>query len=142
MALIVAPAEGFDSYASLVQANAYFDAIGKTDWAPLSDTVKEQNLRRGSQFIAARRLLAIAIEPTVHTNVIAATCEAAYRAWKNLLYADVPAQAVKSVTVGPIKREMSDPVNGGQLKIPIIDDLLYGLTLTAGGYGPVVLERG
>lgn len=141
-ALIVAPDAGFDSYVSESEADAYMLAVGYgVEWNALDEDAKRANLRRGSQYIGAQRLLATAIEPEVHANVIAATCEAAIRAKRGLLYKDQSQQAVKSVTVGPIKREYADPVSPSSLRFQIIDDLLYGLTVTGVRNGPIFLER-
>ena len=138
--LIVAPAEGFDSYVSLDEANAYMSSVGyDTEWTTLSDEVKQAYIRRGAQYIGAQRLIAEAIDPVVVPNVKAAACEAAIRAKRGVLYKDVPQQAVKSVTIGPIKRDLSEPAT--YQRFSIIDDLLYGWTVQGFNMGPVVLER-
>jgi hypothetical protein len=128
MPLIVAPLDGFDSYVSVAQADAYLAAVGKADWQALADAVKETHIRVGSIYVGARKLKSVYVTPVVHGNIAAATCEAAYRSWKGTLYADSPSQAVKSVTVGPIKREYADVANNGQPRFGIIEDLLSGMT--------------
>ncbi len=120
--LTVAPAEGFDSLVSLVDANAYHDAMGNA-WTG-SDDEKEKALRRATQYLMAR--YRVRTEYLDHPNVAAACCEAALRASE--LYVDVASQAVISETVGPISTTYAAPRNGGQVRIALIDDLLKGLT--------------
>lgn len=140
-ALVVAPESGFDSYVSEAEADAYMDAIGNTSWAGLDIEDKRRALRRGSQYIGAQRPLAEYVDPVVHPNIKAATNEAAIRARLGTLYKDQPAQAVKAVTVGPIKREFVDPKGSVQNRFEIIDDLLDGLTARTLRGGSLYFER-
>ena len=104
--------------------------------------MKRAHLRRGAQYVGAQRLLATAIEPEVHPNVKAAQCEAAIRNRRGVLYKDLPQQAIKERTVGPIKTVYADPVPAsGETRFAIIDDLLYGLTVSGFRSGPIFLER-
>src|SRR5512138_3482824 len=100
MALVLYPTDGYDTLVTLTDADAYMASVGYSDWASASDTVRETHLRRGTQYIFARRILPDYLDPEIHGNVAAATCEAAYRSFKGTLYADVPAQAVVEKTVG------------------------------------------
>lgn len=127
--LTVAPAEGFDSLVSLVDANAYHDAMGNA-WTG-SDDEKEKALRRATQYLLARYRIWSAYFDPVHKNVAAACCELALRALAGDLYVDVEPSAVVSETVGPISTTYAAPRNGGQTRFAIVDDLLAGLT--AGG---------
>jgi hypothetical protein len=140
MALILYPAAGYDTFVTREDADAYLAGVGYADWANASPEARDTFLRRGTQYVFNRRILAKYLSPVIHGNVRAATCEAAYRAMKGTLYRDVPAQAVTQKTVGPISVSYAAPSNGGQVKIPVIDDLLYGMTYTS-GYGPVFFER-
>jgi hypothetical protein len=139
MALVIFPAEGYDTFIALADADAYLSSVGYADWAAATPERREAALRRGTQYVFNRRILAQYLSP-VHGNVLAATCEAAYRDLKGKLYRDVEAQAVTQKTVGPITVQYAQPQNGGQIKIPVIDDLLYGMTYSS-GYGPVYFER-
>lgn len=137
MSLTVAPTDGYDSLVSLADAEAYMAKMGHA-WAG-ADELKEQYLRRATQYL----LTDYAIKPEyldpVHSNVASACCEAALRASTGRLFEDVAAQHVTAVKVGPIEREMSAPANGGQRRFAVIDALLRGLT--AGGAGQIRLVR-
>ncbi len=138
MALIVAPSEGFDSLVSLAYANDYASKMGYGSWAG-TDSAKESALRRATQYLLARyRIKARYLDP-VHKNVADACCESALRSLTGDLYTDVAASAVTSESVGPISVSYAAPVNGGQTRFAIIDDLLRGLL--DGGEGMVKLIR-
>lgn len=126
MPLIVAPAEGFDSLVSLDDASAYMSAMGHA-WGG-TDVAKEIALRRGTQYLLSRYAVRPECINPVHKNVSAACCEAATRALSGALFADVSAQHVESVTVGPITRKMSAPGNGGQVRFAVIDALMRDMT--------------
>lgn len=51
MALIVAPATGAESYISVANADAYHVARGNAAWALLSHEVKEQALRKATDYM-------------------------------------------------------------------------------------------
>ncbi|MDM0041876.1 hypothetical protein QTI05_22740 [Variovorax sp. J22R193] len=51
MALVVAPTEPAEAYISVAAADAYFLARGNATWAALTTTQKEQNLRKGADFM-------------------------------------------------------------------------------------------
>jgi hypothetical protein len=152
MAVAVYPAPGYDSFISLEDANKYLTDLGfaKNVWDNKTVTEREAALRRGTQFIYARRLLPQALwdtttvpaTPRVHPNVAAATAEAARRHVEGSLYRDLDAAPIVEKTVGPLTLRYGLP---GDVKpsdhYPIIGDLLYGLTETSGGLGPVLFER-
>ena len=124
MTLIIAPADGYDSFVSLDDADAYVDRMGLTGW-PAEEAKKETLLRRATQYIAVTyEPLARYIDP-VHENIKAATVEAAIRAGE--LWADVEAQAVTEETIGPMTTKYAEPANGGQKQFPVIDGLMRGL---------------
>lgn len=135
--LTVAPAEGFDSLVSLVDANAYHDAMGNA-WTG-SDDEKEKALRRATQYLLARYRIWSAYFDPVHKNVAAACCELALRAMAGDLYVDVDPSGVISETVGPIRTTYALR-NGGQTRFTIVDDLLAGMT--EGGRSMIRLVRG
>jgi len=128
--LIVFPAEDSDSLVSVEFADKYHSDLGNKAWGSLSEPDKESALRRGTQYILARRVKEQYLNP-LHYNVKAATAEAALRASDGTLYADVEAQAVVSETVGPISTTYAASTTGGQMTFPVIDDLLRGLTESA-----------
>lgn len=134
--LIVIPAPGWDSLATLAQADAYHQKMGQAAWAQASEPDREAALRRATQYIVAQQVKVQYLDP-LHENVLAATCEAAARALDGSLYADIDPQAVTSERVGSIAVTYADR-NGGKKKFPIIDDLLRGLTM---GGGKVKVER-
>lgn len=144
MPLVVYPEAGFDSYVSLADADTYLASLGYAAWALKTEPDREAALRRGTQYIYARRPIATALDPEVHPNIKAATAEAAFLQTQGKLYRDIdPTKgAVIEKTVGPLTFRYDKPPGpllGGQF--PVIDDLLYGLVYTGAGFGPVVLER-
>jgi hypothetical protein len=152
MAVAVYPAPGYDSFISLADANKYLTDLGfaKNVWDNKSTTEKEAALRRGTQFIYARRLLPEALWDTtvtpavarVHPNVAAATAEAARRHVEGSLYRDLDSAPVLEKTVGPLTLRYAAPAAVKPSDhYPIIGDLLYGLIELSGGYGPVTFER-
>jgi hypothetical protein len=138
MALVVFPSEDWDSLVSVDFSDTYHANYGNAQWAALASDAKEAALRRATQYIMGRRVLAHYLNP-LHWNVKAATVEAALRAADGSLYADVGAQAVVSETVGPISTTYAASTTGGRMTFPVIDDLLRGLT---DGAWNVRLERG
>jgi len=130
--LIVFPADDSDSLVSVEFADKYHSDLGNKAWDNLSEPEKESALRRGTQYILARRVKEQYLNP-LHYNVKAATAEAALRASDGTLYADVEAQAVVSETVGPISTTYAASTTGGRMTFPVIDDLLRGLTESAFG---------
>jgi hypothetical protein len=154
MAVAVYPAPGYDSFISLEDANAYLTSLGyaKNVWDNKSTTEREAALRRGTQFIYARRLrpealwdiTTIPATARVHPNVAAATAEAARRHVEGSLYKDLDPAPVLEKTVGPLTLRYGVPtVVTDEAKLyPVITDLLYGLTYTSGaGLGAVTFER-
>lgn len=139
MALIVAPATGFDSLVSLAQADAYCAAMGHAAWTGAPE-VKEAALRRATQFLlTAYSIRAEYLDP-VHKQVQDACCEAGLRALTGKLVIDVSAAVAVSKTVGPVSISYAQTErNGGQVRFAIIDNLLRGLT--DGGFGQVKLVR-
>jgi len=138
MALTVAPTEGYDSLVSVEQANAYWIGMADGRWEALGDYEKEAALRRGTQYVLARRVKPENLDP-VHTRVKAATCEAAMLHLTGMLYAtSIDAAAVTSERVGEIAVRYAVPTNGGRARFPVIDDLLRGLIV---GGGVVELVR-
>lgn len=136
--LVVAPADGWDSLVSLADADAYCLRMGVDGWALADDAKREAALRRAAQYLVARRIKAQYLKP-VHERVKAAACEAALRALDGSLFADVPAQAVTSESVGPISVSYAAPANGGRARFTVIDDLLLGLTEV--GAGTLSIQR-
>src|SRR5690606_22157702 len=124
MTFLIAPADGYDSYISVEDADAYVSRFGLDGW-PASQDEKEKLLRRATQYIALK------YEPKqqhlnpVHTNIEAATVEAALRAAD--LWTDVDSAAVVSETIGPMSTTYAAPKIGGQKTFPVIDNLMRGL---------------
>jgi hypothetical protein len=153
MALAVYPAPGYDSFISLEDANAYLTALGyaKNVWDNKTIEEREAALRRGTQFIYARRLLPEALWDTttipatarVHPNVAAATAEAARRHVEGTLYRDLDATPILEKTVGPLTLRYGPPgATDEAAHYPVIGDLLYGLCERySAGMGSVMFER-
>lgn len=124
MTLIVAPADGYDSFISVEDADRYVDRMGLTGW-PSTAPEKEKLLRRATQYITVKYAPKAQYLDPVHANIAAATVEAAVRA--SDLWADVDSQAVIEETIGPMTTKYADPANGGQKSFPVIDGLMRGL---------------
>jgi len=74
MALIVEDGTGLadaESYCSVAQANAYHAALGNQAWANLaSDTLREQNLRKATNFMRQLYRMAWQGKPTKSTQAL------------------------------------------------------------------------
>lgn len=137
MALIVAPADGYDTLVSAADADAYWESMGGA-WLDFLPADREAALRRGTQYVLARNIKPQYLDP-VHTRVKAATCEAAMLHLTGALYAtSIDAKPVLREQVGEIAVSYGMPSNGGRARFPVIDDLLRGLIV---GGGQVALVR-
>ena len=138
MPLTVAPALDFDSLVSLAEADAYWLGMGNVAWGAATIGAREAALRRATQYIIGRRIVASALNPTVIRRVREATMEAAIRALLNTLYLDVAPAGIVQKTVGPITIRYAGASNRGHPRFPVIDELLLGLTMA---YEPLFSER-
>ena len=163
MALIVAPADGAESYASVGAADTYHAARGNTSWAALTTPRKEQLLRIATDYMMAAYgglwigeildgnqrldwprvgamvngwLLDSAAVPLAVANACA---ELALRAATGNLYVDVDSQQVLSERVGPIAVTYANR-SSGQTRFSYVDDML-GRYLR-GFHGQTLLVRG
>lgn len=142
-----------ESYVSVADCNAYAAANGVSAWIG-SDSEKEAALRKATRYLdtafrwrGVRSTTTQALEwprwewgwtdPAI-TRLKAACCELAAKALTADLFADVDAQHVTSVTIGPITRSMSAPANGGQKRYAAVDALVNDLTI---GRGNVAVLR-
>lgn len=149
-----------ESYASVADVDSYALARGMTAWTGI-DSVKESALRNATQYIDATyrfkgnrvaehqalmwprsgvvfdgyTLAYDAIPSMLKTACI----ELAIKAIAGSLIVDPDSQYVTDVQVGPIKKSMSAPQNGGQKTYALIDSLLRDLV--TGGAGSVKLVR-
>ncbi|MFA5662393.1 DnaT-like ssDNA-binding protein [Castellaniella sp.] len=137
MTLIVAPADGFDSYITTDQADTYIADMGRKGW-PDDKGAKEAALRQATQYIRLRYAPQEQYIDPPHKNLIAATTEAALRTDK--LFTDVDPRAVMQQTVGPLSTTYADPVNGGQVRFALIDALMAGIGADARS-GVFMLKR-
>lgn len=124
MTLIVAPDEGYDSFVSVEDADAYVERMGLDGW-PATEAEKETLLRRATQYITVKYAPKAQYLDPVHANIQDATVEAAVRAPD--LWADVDSQVILEDTIGPMTTKYSEPTNGGQKSFPVIDGLMRGL---------------
>lgn len=131
MTLTVAPLLDYDALVSLAEAGEYWTRMGDASWALASEADREGALRRGTQYILGRRIIGSAVSPVVLRPIKEATSEAALRALNGTLYRDVQPAGILEKTVGPITVRYATPGNAGQVRIPIIDELLRGLTVSA-----------
>lgn len=136
MALIVAPAEGYDSLVSLAEAASYMERMGY-DW-PSDEAKQEISLRRGTQYVVTMYSIRPEFLDPVADAMKHATCEAALRAADGSLFVDVEPQAVTEESVGPITTKYAAPIGGGQKRFGVIDALMRGF---AGGVGQVKFVR-
>ena len=149
-----------ESYASVADVDSYALARGMTAWTGI-DSVKESALRNATQYLDAtyrfkgnrvaehQALMwprsgvmfdgyTLAYD-AIPTMLKTACIELAIKAISGSLIVDPDPQYVTDVQVGPIKKSMSAPKNGGQKTYSLIDSLLRDLI--AGGSGSVQLVR-
>jgi len=149
MSLIVEDGTGLstaESYISVANADARHAALGMTNWATLSDTEKEQALRRATQFMEQRyasrwrgtRLLRAqalswprygaeaygwAIESTIVPDVVANACaDVALEAAAGDLNPTLERGIVRE-KVGPLETEY-DPYSSQAKRYPAVDQAL------------------
>ncbi len=123
MALIIYPSDGWDSYISLDEANAYHTAIGNAGWTG-ADSVKEVALRKATQYIRITYAPLPEYLDPVYENIKAATAEAALRALSADLLADVDASVATEETIGPITVKYQQSNTSGQKRYALIDRLM------------------
>lgn len=126
MALTIAPADGYDSYVSIAQADTYAASMGRSGW-PTLEADKETALRRATQYVRVTYSPKAEYLDPVHKNIEAATVEAALRSVSGELMPDVKAAAVIEKTIGPLTTKYATPQNGGQVRFALIDALMRGL---------------
>lgn len=138
MALIVAPAEGYDSLVTPAEAAMYMANYGHT-W-PAEETAQEVALRRATQYILSNYALDPQYLDPVAQKVKDACCEAAWRAAKGELFKDSDGRIMTEQTVDVITTKWAEGQQGGQMRFAVIDALLRGLT--TGGAMNIKLVRG
>jgi hypothetical protein len=160
MALVVEDGTGLpdaDSYVSVASADAYHVARGNAAWAAAEEGAKEVALRNATAYIDSNPEYPFAGAPLAAgqalewprtgfgwplKRVTDATSELALRALTGPLFADVVAEGrIKSETIGPLKTDYADPVNGGQTRYAFVDGLLAPLLVKKGGWGVTPLAR-
>ena len=147
-----------DSYVTVAECDAYHLAHGGAAWALVAD--KEAALRmatiyldtayrwRGTQVVASQALRwprsGVTVDgfdvswSAVPEAVKRACCELAA---KGALFADVSAQYVTDVQVGPIKRTMSGLGNNGQVRYAVVDAMVRDLVSGGSGSSSVQVVR-
>ena len=127
MALIVAPAEGYDSLVTLVEAAAYAEKYGHA-W-PAAESAQEVALRRATQYVLSNYDIDPQYLDPVAQKVKDACCEAAWRAAKGELFKDTDGRIMTEQTVDVITTKWAEGSQGGVKRIAVIDALLRGLTV-------------
>lgn len=127
MALIVAPAEGFNSLVSLVYAQQYMNDFGHS-WAA-DEPAQEVALRRATQYVLSNYDIDPQYLDSVAQKVKDACCEAAWRAAKGELFKDTDGRIMTEQTVDAITTKWAEGSQGGVKRITVIDALLRGLTV-------------
>ena len=127
MALIVAPAEGYDSLVTLVEAAAYAEKFGHA-W-PAGEPAQEVALRRATQYVLSNYAIDPQYLDPVAPKVKDACCEAAWRAAKGELFKDTDGRIMTEQTVDVITTKWAEGSQGGVKRITVIDALLRGLTV-------------
>ena len=138
MALIVAPAEGYDSLVTLAEAVVYMANYGYT-W-PADEPAQEVALRRATQYILSNYAIDPQYLDPAAQKVKDACCEAAWRAAKGELFKDSDGRIMTERTVDVITTKWAEGQQGGQMRFAVIDALLRGLT--TGGAMNIRLVRG
>ena len=127
MALIVAPAEGYDSLVTLAEAAAYAEKFGHA-W-PAAEPAQEVALRRATQYVLSNYDIDPQYLDPVTPKVKDACCEAAWRAAKGELFKDTDGRIMTEQTVDVITTKWAEGSQGGVKRITVIDALLRGLTV-------------
>lgn len=127
MALIVAPAEGYDSLVTLVEAAAYAEKFDHA-W-PATEPAQEVALRRATQYVLSSYVIDPQYLDPVTPKVKDACCEAAWRAAKGELFKDTDGRIMTEQTVDAITTKWAEGAQGGVKRIAVIDALLRGLTV-------------
>lgn len=138
MALIVAPAEGYDSLVTLAEAATYMANYGHA--LPVEELAQEVALRRATQYILSNYALDPQYLDPIAQKVKDACCEAAWRAAKGELFKDSDGRIMTEQTVDVITTKWAEGQQGGQMRFAVIDALLRGLT--TGGAMNIKLVRG
>lgn len=159
--LTVETGDGFataESYASVAECTAYHLKHGGTAWDAVDD--QEAALRNATQYLdsvyswrgtpisysQALRWPRVGVSvdgydipgDEIPAKLKAACCELAA---KGDLFADVAAQQVESVKVGPIERTMGAVTNGGQVRFAAVDALVRDLVKGGSGSATISLVR-
>lgn len=146
-----------DSYVTLLETDAYFEAMQDTGWAAVDDDKKLWLLRRASTLINQRYIWATVTVP--YTSVPRALAIATFELAKHWSLAPISATVtespgIKRVQVGPFEVEYSGAGESGAPEqiYSFLDGLLVRLgtprvvtTATAGastGWGSIVMTRG
>ena len=149
-----------ESYASIADVDSYASARGMSAWTG-ADAVKEAALRNATQYLDAtykykgervKQLQALMFprsgivfdgytisSESIPSMLKTACIELAIKSLSGSLITDNESQYVTDVQVGPIKKSLSAPMNGGQKTYSLIDSLLRDLIF--GGYGQVQVVR-
>lgn len=126
MALIIYPADGWDSLVTLDEAQAYMDSYGH-DW-PAEEAKQEVALRKGTQYLMS----AYQIDPKhldpIDAKIKAACCEAAVRAVVGPLQADTDGRIKTEQTTDVITTKWAEGAQGGRKTYPVIDALMRGFS--------------
>lgn len=150
--------EDSESYVTVAECTAYHAKHGGTAWDAVDD--QEAALRKATQYLDSvyqwrgDRVFSTQALKWPRLNVVvdgyelpgdeipaklkAACCELAA---KGELFADVSAQQVDSVKVGPIERKMSGLLNGGQVRYAAVDALVRELVRGGSGSASISLVR-
>ena len=134
-----------DSYATIIEADAYHVKFNNTSWATLDTVSKEAALRVGVRYvdgyqysgqvatatqalqwprIDAYRNCYVLPYTTIPQGIKDAQCEAALRQSQGLLLTDLSAGSVTEETVGSITVKYANGTNDGVTSFPMIDSLL------------------
>mgnify|MGYP000589006035 CR=1 FL=1 len=149
-----------ETYASVAEVDAYAVSRGYTTWTG-TDAVKESALRSAAQYIdTTYRFKGYRVAEqqglmwprsgvmfdgytlaydAIPAMLKTACMELAVKAISASLIVDNASQYVTDVSVGPIKKSMSAPMNGGQVTYKLIDSILRDLVV--GGQTSVQLVR-
>ena len=148
MALIVAPEDGFNSLVGLEDAAQYMEDFGH-NWPvtavpqppegeataepdPAEVRKAEVALRRATQYVLSNYAIDPQYLAPVAQKVKDACCEAAWRAAKGELLKDTDGRVVTEKTVDVITTKYAEGNQGGQMRYPVIDALLKGMTIGSG----------
>lgn len=140
-----------DAYVTLAEATAYHAGLSNAAWSAATSAAQEAAIRKATIYLDSKYMWKgdrvtstqaltwprsgvyfdgyLIDSDVLPASLKKASYELALKALTTDLFADVEAQPVESVTVGPITRKLSAPRNGGQKRFAAVDAMVRDLVI-------------